>query len=306
MKNISLLLLLSLFYISGFSQINMADSSVQVIGYWDLNEKHSYQIIQEKYKIEKNDTTDRESTKYKVDITIKDSTANSYTIDWFYHDYDIQSNNELLQKFATLTQDMIVTIKTDELGALQSIENWQDISKFIKKALKKLKKETKDIPNMDTYIKQIMQQYDSKEEIELAAIAEIRLFHTFHGAKYLLEDEIRANVKTPNLHGGEAFDTQVTLWVDEINPNDNDFIIRMHQSVDSMQLTKSTYDYLKNMSNTLEIQGIDIKDFPTCTNDIYTASLLHGTGWVLYAIETKEVEADHIISISELTIDFIE
>ena len=77
------------------AQINMNDSTAQVVAYWNLHEKQVYQVTHEKYKIKGTDTTYTDYWKYIVDITIKDSAANSYTIDWFYHDYEIEEENEL-------------------------------------------------------------------------------------------------------------------------------------------------------------------------------------------------------------------
>lgn len=69
------------FSIDIFGQINMQDSSVQVVGYWNKNETQSYTITDEKYKVQNGDTTAREFYKFDVDITIIDSTADSYTIE---------------------------------------------------------------------------------------------------------------------------------------------------------------------------------------------------------------------------------
>jgi|GEM_PF-5327359 len=57
-----------------YGQINPADSTAQVVGYWDLNEKQSYIITEEKLKIQGTDTLSREYEKYAVDITIVDAT----------------------------------------------------------------------------------------------------------------------------------------------------------------------------------------------------------------------------------------
>ena len=43
-----------------YGQINMADSTVQVIGYWDNNEKQLYEVTHEKFRVQSFDTTARE------------------------------------------------------------------------------------------------------------------------------------------------------------------------------------------------------------------------------------------------------
>jgi len=292
-----------LLIIKTYGQINMNDSTVQVIGYWDKNEKQTYIVTNESYKVKDSDTTSRESYKYAVDITIVDSTADSYTIDWFYHDYDIKADNELIKKLSSIAEDMTVTIMTDGLGAFKEVKNWKDIRDFILKGTKILKKETKDIPNIDKVIKQMEDMYSTKESIEAAAIKEIQQFYTYHGGKYKLGEEISASMKVANLYGGEPFDTEVTLWLDEINTEDNNSIIRMQQIVNSEQLTKTTFDYLTKMSETMKVPGPQWDGFPPLKNETWTSSRIHNAGWVIYSIETQEVSAEGVTNVKENIIE---
>lgn len=303
MKRLQILGLAILLCAGAFGQINMNDSTAQVIGYWDLNEKQSYIITQEKYKVKDSDTTSREFYKYAVDMTIVDSTANSYVIDWFYKDYEIQSDNELIQKLASITEDMNVRVRTDELGAFQEVINWEEVRDYILKGTKLLKKETKNIPNMDKFIKQLEGMYSTKESIELGAVKEMQQFYTFHGAKYEFGQEYNADMKVANLYGGEPFDTKVTVWLDDLNPDDNNFIIRMQQTVDSEQLTSATFDYLVKMSETMKVPAPKKEEIPPLTNDTWTASRIHGTGWIIYSIETKETKAEGQTNIEERIIE---
>jgi hypothetical protein len=94
-----------------FGQINIADSTVQVIGYWDKNEKQSYEISFEKYKLKEGDTTSRELVRYNVDITVIDSTSASYTVEWFYRNYRIETENSIAKKLMSLSENMKVIIK---------------------------------------------------------------------------------------------------------------------------------------------------------------------------------------------------
>lgn len=303
MKLIRTFGILILMSINVYGQINMTDSTAQVIGYWDINEKQSYIITQEKFKIKDTDTTSREFYKYEVDVTIVDSTANTYTIDWFYKNYEIRSENVLINKLASLSEDMTVRIQTDELGVFQEVINWKDVRDYILRGTELLRKETKDIPNMDKFIKQIEGMYSSKESIELGAVKEMQQFYTFHGAKYEYGEEYYADMKVANLYGGEPFDTKVIVWLDEINPDDNNFILRMQQTVDSEQLTKATYDYLVKMSETLNVPAPKREQIPEVSNDTYTASRIHGSGWIIYSIETKETKAEGQTNIEEKIIE---
>lgn len=285
------------------AQINMNDSTAQVVAYWNLHEKQVYQVTHEKYKIKGTDTTYTDYWKYIVDITIKDSAANSYTIDWFYHDYEIEEENELLKKLSTLVEDMTITIKTDEIGIFQEVVNWQDIQAFIFKATQKLREETQNIPNLDQLITQIENMYTSKESIEAAAIKEIQLFHTFHGAKYKLGDEYELNLKIANLFDESPFDANGIVWLDEIVPDENNFVIRMNLELNSEQLTKTTFDYLTLMAKTLNTPAPKWEEFAPLKNETFTASRIHGSGWPMYCIETKEISVEGQKNIEETIVE---
>jgi hypothetical protein len=85
-----------------FGQISVKDTTVQVIGYWSKQDMQSYNVTYEKYKVKKKDTIAREFIKYEVDIKIIDATANSYTIEWFYKNYSINTENELVKKLTSI------------------------------------------------------------------------------------------------------------------------------------------------------------------------------------------------------------
>ncbi|RPH31412.1 MAG: hypothetical protein EHM93_13745 [Bacteroidales bacterium] len=304
MKRFALIGLITFFStINSFGQINMTDSTVQVVGYWNKNEKQLYAVTNEKYKIKGTDTTSREFWKYDVEITIIDSTANSYIIEWFYRNYSVDADNELIKKLSSICQDIKVIIKTNELGVFIEVINWQDIIKEIKKATSTLKDEFKNIPNMDKIIQQIENLYSSKEAIETSAISDIQQFYTYHGGKYKLGEEINTKMQRPNLYGVKPFDADLTLWLDEINPEDNNFIIRMNQVVDSTQLTDAAYTYLSKMTSSLGTKLPKREEFPSLKNETRTASRIHGSGWIIYTVETKEVSAENQTNIEERIIE---
>lgn len=286
-----------------FGQIQLSDSTVQVIGYWDKNEQQSYSITQEKYKVFQGDTTAREFLKYAVDITVADATADSYTITWFYHDFEVITENPLLKKIAPLAEEMTVTFLTDEYGTVKEVLNWAAIRDYIYKGTRQLKKEMVQIPGMDQLIGQMEEMYSTKASIEAGAIKEIHQYYTFHGARYKLGESIQASVKVPNLYGGDPFDTEVTLWLDEINPDDHNWVMRMQQTIDSKQLTQRTLEYLTKMAEALQIPAPIAEEFPDVTHQTWTASRIHESGWVIYSIETKEVMAEGVLQVEERIIE---
>lgn len=290
-------------FINASAQINLRDSTVQVIGYWNHHEKQTYLVTHEKVKVNEMDTLSTEYFKYTVDVTIVDSTESTYTIDWYYHDYDLQTDNPVMEKILSLNKDMTIKIKTSEMGAFKEIVNWKEIRDCIYKATGILKQETLTIPNMDKLIGQIENIYYSKETIEASAINEIQQFYTYHGGKYKLNEEINAGMKVMNQYGGEPFDTDVTFWLDEINETDNTSVLRMYQSVDPNQLTRATYRYLVFLSEALKIPGPKWEDIPPLSHEAWTASRIHSSGWPVYSVETRNISAEGIVNTEETIIE---
>ena len=77
----------------------------------------------------------------------------------------------------------------------------------------------------------------------------------------------------------------------------------MHQSVNSEQLTKTTFDYLTELSATMKVPGPKWEEFPPLKNETTTASRIHGDGWIIYSIETKEVSAENVLNVDERIIE---
>ena len=297
-------IILSIIFTSAFGQINMTDSTAQVITYWDIGEKQSYSISLQKIKLKETDTTSNEVMTYDVDVTVLDSTEDSYTIEWFYHNYKTNSTDEIEKKVTSLSEDLKVIIETDELGVIKGVRNWKEVRSFLIKSMSEIEDDIKDIPNMDKIFKQIENMYSSKEAIESTAIQDVQQFHTYHGGKYLLNEILEFNMQGPNIYNPQKpFDIKSTMYLDELNPDDNNFIIRLNQEIDSDQLTNTTFEYLKQMAETMGIKGPKKKEIGQLTNITTTASRIHGSGWLIYSIQTKTVNTTGATNIEERIIE---
>jgi hypothetical protein len=286
-----------------FGQINMADSTAQVITYWEKGEKQNYFMTAEKIKIKGSDTTIREMTTYDVEITILNNHEKTYTIEWLYKDIKSNSQNPIVQKLMNINKDMKVVFKTDEFGAFIEVVNWKEIKAYIQKEVSTLRKDFKEIQEMDNVIKQIEATYSTKEAIESASIKDIQQFRTFHGAKYKLGEVIKGQIKVPNLYGTEPFDSEFSLSLDEINEADNNFIIRSTQQVNIEQLTNATFDYLTKTAKTMNIEPPKREELKALKNETLTATRMHGTGWVVYSVQTTTITSDNVTNIEERIIE---
>ncbi len=253
MKNKILTTVCLLSGLTTFGQINMKDSTAQVITYWEKGDKQNYLVTAEKIKIKGTDTASREKTTYNVQITVLSKSEKSYTIEWLYKDIKSNSQNAKVQKLLNINKDMKVIFKTDELGTFIEVTNWKEIKDYIQKTTSILRKDFQGIPEMDNVLKQIEGIYSTKEAIESVSIKDIQQFHTFHGAKYKLGEVLEEKLKVPNIIGTEPFDSDLTIYLDEINEKDNNFIIRATQIVNKEQLTNAMFNYFTTMAKNMKV-----------------------------------------------------
>lgn len=284
-----------------YGQINLEDSTVQVIGFWEKEEQQNYFVSLE--KIKDSDTISRELIKYDVEITIKDSTSNSYLIEWRYTNFDIETSNNLMQRIASLSDNMKIVIKTDEFGAIQEVVNWQEVSAHMESVLNKLKDDFKEIPKLDQILSQVETLYSSKQAIEDSSIEDAQQFYTFHGAKYKLDETLEFQSKGPNIFGGEPFDVDALVYLDEINGEDHNYILRAEQSVNPEQLTEATVKYMTELSKKVGGQPFNREGLEDLSNEVITASRIHDSGWVIYTIQTKTVNSGNVTNVEERIIE---
>lgn len=286
-----------------FGQINMADSTVQVITYWDQGEKQDYVVSVEKINIKDADTTSREMSTYEVEVTVLNSGKDAYTIQWLYKNFQTDNPNPAFQKLMNINNGMKVIFKTDEVGLFLEVVNHKEIKDYIQKAVLSLKNDFREIPGMDKVLDQAEATTSTKEAIESVSIKDIHQFYTFHGAKYTLGEILEGKTKAPNVYGSEPFDADFTVYLDEINEPDDTYVMRAIQEIDKEQLTNATLDYLITMAKNMGVDPPKRGDLGDLKNEILTASNIHGTGWVLYSIQTTTITSGNVSNIEERIIE---
>lgn len=287
-----------------FGQINLDDSTVQIVAYWNAGDKQSYAVTLEKLKINESDTTLRETTTYDIEINVLESTDKTYTIQWYYKNILTSNQNPLIQKLMGISKEMSLVFKTDEFGVFVEVVNWKDIRDYYVKSISMIEEDFKHIPGLDKILHQTLASYTTKEAIESASIKDIQQFHTFHGGRFKLGEVIEGKMKVPNILGIEPFDSNITVYLDEINKENNNYIMRAYQEIDKEQLISSTLGYLTGLAKSLDSEVFpsrdDIKDL---SNETHTASRIHETGWVIYSIQTTTVSIEGVKNIEKRIIE---
>jgi len=293
---------------SAEAQINPADSSAQCIAYWHKGDKMTYSVISTKMKVEHGDTTLTEQGSYMVDITVLDSTAKSYTIAWAYRNYTLGSDNPIVKKLADMYRNMTIKVKTDEMGSIAEVVNWKELrdeSNRYYKGLMKEMKELNDLPGFKAMMDQTMRSFSTKEAIESLVVADIQQFHSFHGAAYKLNEALKGSIKVPNFLGGEPFDSEITLMMEELSVEEGNYVLRMTEEVDKEQLKQATLSYLAQMAKTMGLEPPKPDVIGTLNHFVEMATRMHESGWPLYSIQTKTVESEGVKQVEERIIELV-
>lgn len=266
--------------------------SVQAVGYWDMNEKYEYKGSYQKYKVTGKDTVFESDMTYDVIVKITDSTSSSYKVEWLYKNHTFKRGNKIAQLISNPNDSVKVEFITDELGAFKEVLNMEELLSFYYKKFKTLIKKAED-KELKKILNLVNNQFKNENFIKNNSYKDLLNFYTFHGAKYDLKKDYEAKMKTGNNYGGESFDTDVTVWLDEIDSENNNFVMRSYQKVDSIQLKNAVSKYLK----------ASINKIPEITNETYIANRIHGTGWTTYSIVTREVKSENSKNVEEYIIE---
>jgi hypothetical protein len=79
--------------------------------------------------------------------------------------------------------------------------------------------------------------------------------------------------------------------------------MRATQSVNKEQLTEATYNYLVELAKKMEIPPTKRDEIKELKNETLTASRIHGSGWIIYSVQTLTITSDDITNIEERVIE---
>lgn len=282
MKKVLLgLILLTPFF--SFCQINVADSTVQVITYWDKHEKMTYDIATSKAKVKGIDTIFTQKANFKVDIEVLDSTATSYTVQWKYKDYVSLLSDESAELLANLYNGLTIKFTTDELGTFDKLLNWKEIKEHNERVFSELKGKTN---SQEILGKMLRKQFSSQQAIEEHSIKEIQLFHSFNGIGMKEGEVIEENVSKETFIG-ESVNSDITVELTEIDYENNTYIIKYWEDFEGesvIKLINSLFPFFKDEFEKSIGDDMYLNDF--------MGANIHETGWPLYLIYERTLSFD--------------
>lgn len=287
-------------------QINLSDSSVQVIGYWTKGEIQNYKITKKKIQLNNDQIVKNDSVVYDVEIQIMDSTENSYTMQWHYKNYRLVADSSL--DFPLLTDGFKVVYRTDEYGVFEGVLNGEEIKEFFDNMTRLIVRNLQDKNSLgeeeaEKIYAVTSSLYSTKEAIESMLIQEIQQYHMFHGMAIKKGEPVADEIELPNALGSELLTANAYFGLEEIY-SDETYLMKSVQSTPREQLIKALRQYLNRMSESMDTtMNFDAIAGMEFINETTTYSEIHDSGWVIYSLLNKTIVSDNITVIQEYIIE---
>ncbi|QCK15649.1 hypothetical protein [Mangrovivirga cuniculi] len=259
------------------AQINPADSSVQVISYWNLNETQYYTIHEERMTLKDGDTSSYLIIKYDVAISVIDSSESAYLMSWNFENVESGPGNKENKIHDSMMKGLTFKYYTDEYGKLRKLINTKEVKANLIKKVDSLEK-----------MNDIALSYQAlSDRIEKNTREKINQFHEFHGSELIYKESYEFEAELLGFHTLEEEEAQVTtyVWLDDVDLEDYTYILQKEQQANE-ELIKKIFT-----------QNSDQQP----VYSTWTASRIHDSGWVIYSVREIEQKTSEYIK-SEKTI----
>jgi hypothetical protein len=285
---------------SVLSQINSKEQSVEVVGYWNKNEKLNYIVDNRKYRITANDSTKTEYYKYSVELFVKDSASKSYQFEWVYSRFETNIDNKVLQKLKQINEGLKVKVITTEIGQFVGIANFDEIKQKVKPIFSAIKTEFKDTPGASQLIKEHEAYYNSKDAMENVAFRDIHQYYKFYGETYKVNVDVKGKAMLRNNFGGDPLNASLLVKLSEIDKEDNTSVIKLVHTVDAKQSKSAIVDGGIVVGNEKSKKFVPNSTEPVAYVEKITTRFHAPTGWVLYSEGSNEISCGKSKNIDEV------
>lgn len=276
-------------WLSSNAQINTAENSVEVIGYWLKKEKLNYQFTNGSYKIKGKDTTFNQTYHFNVEISVADSAEKFYIIEWKYSDFQSNITDPVKQKIASIKNGLTIKVSTSDAGSYLGIANWSTIKDEMKMKLKALKEEFKGNADAKALLEETEQNFSNKDAMQYVAFAEISQYYSFFGEKFNIGKAIDGKAKIRNRFGGEPLDAEVKIKLDEVDTEDQLSVLNLTHVVNPGQAKNAIIE----ANLTIGDEKAKTSNPGNVQMSEKVISRFHSpTGWILFNSAIFEVVSD--------------
>lgn len=253
-------------------QINTEKPEVQTIAYWLKNDSLTYEANYIFHVLNQGDTLKTLNRKNDLFFKVIDSTAHSYDVILTYHPTSFDDT--------LLKEPFIIKFRTDEMGTYQEWLNPEEVIQAIKK---------NNFPDHCTldyeFVKQLINHSTSNHLfavlplIENILLRDVFTFLYFHGGVYPTDAPTWGTIHEDNPITNKPVEATVYITVDEINTENNYYIVSTTHKTSRQHMKTLLQDDLKIVNDATS----------TFSNDIYSTSVLHESGWPMYLESYSEL-----------------
>lgn len=270
MKKLFALLIMVLFASQAMAQLNLKDSTVQVVAYWEKGDKYNYTLKTYDYKIKGDDTTWTSRTNSIFSIEVIDSTSTGYLLKYTSLDEmvttTLKGTEDFSKKIEKLASNIPLILKTDEWGTFEGIANFEEYQKNLNQVIdltfeeverildaqnkeKKIsKKEQKELKNQTGTMMAKLKTLFTNENYVYKSIEPLTAILTFHGSEFDMRKEYtsESQIASP-FEEGKYLNSQNSYGVYGNNPENSVTAFYLEQVYDNKQLSEATLAMLNKM-----------------------------------------------------------
>lgn len=289
MNRIKFVIVLIIGFSSNIYSQAVTDSTIAMVAFWSIDDELTYEFKEVEDKLSKGEKT-LKTTTYDMIMTIIDSTENSYSVKWEYENYKIDYELEQLEKdLMEICGAIPIQYKTNELGAFETIENWEAMKNIADEAFTKWISEKEGLPDsISVGLKNMMlAMFESEQQMNYWA-RDLRFFHYLYGANLSRTVPFEGVKLYTNPFIKKTMEGTQKIEVAAVDEANWIAQIKVKSGIDGDKAKELMIDFMKQNMKSLGIKDeneIKMEDIPNysvseeidCIYDIETGYILKGT-----------------------------
>ncbi|MCK9300534.1 MAG: hypothetical protein M0P23_04060 [Bacteroidales bacterium] len=243
---------------------------------WLKNEEQSYMLEHKTYSLEQGDTSELETINLMADVSVQDSTAERYVLEWSFYEFSMQSNHYPSVWLMQHIKDLKISCRTTPAGVLKEFPDLEDFRKGLDQAVESAFSSYQGLPSEASRAR----VYRLREELEAFILMAINHIHQAYGLGYIPGEVVEVPDKMETRFSETAIDAMIRKKLEHYDPESGVASLIMATMLDSAQLNRAMQEYMASH---------DLKQ-PVYRQENTAALVMHiPSGWLLYGFDKREI-----------------
>lgn len=280
-----------------------ADSTVDVLAYFNKGETYNYSVSEVQWKIRGTDTVAVASTLTKATLTVVDSTKKGYLMEWRYTDYQLddsvksplqQLSQEIFAKMRERLVGQTIRFLITPEGEIKKWENMNEVGKMARDIYQFTMEKTHLMDSLKAVgldMSSLLNAVDDKSLAE-TYMAPIELLFGYHGRSYKLGD---ATEHIPASDDSPAADLNMSVYW--LEPDKGLFCIDIEKivTIDKSDVKQFMGELFSTFGMEEESQSGVLKDAMDKLGDMKVTSFsraeMFDDGWPSMVVDQTKTDA---------------